>query len=67
MDQELNQRMKQLEEKIDELYVSSKRIQMYFKWTFIVTIVFFVVPFILSLFAIPYFISTYSSMYTGLY
>jgi len=67
MDQELNQRMKQLEEKIDELYVSSKRIQMYFKWTFIVTIVFFVVPLILSLFAIPYFISTYSSMYTGLY
>ena len=62
-----NAPLEQVEEKIDALYASSKRIQMYFKWTFIVTIVFFVVPLILSLFAIPYFISIYSSLYSGLY
>lgn len=67
MDQNLDQRLKVLEEKIDAVHRSSESIRRYFKWTFIVTIVFFVLPLIVSLFAIPYFISTYSSLYSGLY
>lgn len=59
MDQELR-------EKIDKIYISVEKTRKYFQWTLIITVIVFVLPLILMVFAIPAFISTYSGMLGGL-
>jgi hypothetical protein len=52
------QRLKQLEEKIDHIYVSVEKTRKSFRMTIIVSIVLFVVPLIGLVFAIPTFLDT---------
>ena len=63
MDEEILQRIELMEEKIDAIYVSVKKMQLYFKWTFIITIVLFVLPLIALLFIVPAFINNITSSY----
>ena len=58
--------MEASEKKIDAIYESVRKMQLYFKWTLIVTIVLFILPLIVMIFAIPYIIDMYSGLYEGL-
>ncbi len=64
--QRLEARLLESEKKIDVIYESVRKIQQYFKWTFIVTAIFFILPLIAMIFVVPYIINTYSSLYEGL-
>ncbi|MCK5592166.1 MAG: hypothetical protein KAI72_09445 [Candidatus Pacebacteria bacterium] len=66
MDEEILQRIELMEKKIDAIYMSVKKIQLYFKWMLISTVVLFVLPLILMIFAVPYIIDVYSNLYGGL-
>lgn len=64
MNPELQNMQKALEDqqkKIDAIYVSVEKMRSYFKWTLIITIALFVLPLIGLVFAIPSFLSTYST------
>lgn len=61
-DRELARRIDELEKKIDAVYVSAEKTRKYFLTIIIVSVVAFVLPLIGLLFAIPSFLSTYSSM-----
>lgn len=58
----LEQKILDMETKINAIYVSVEKTRKYLWWTMVVTIVLFVLPLIGILFAIPSFISTYSNM-----
>ncbi len=55
-----------MEEKIDAIYISTEKTRKYFLTTMIVTIVAFVLPMIGLVFAIPAFMSTYTSALGGI-
>lgn len=61
-DQEFQRRMDEMEKKLDAVYASSEQMRKFFLWTVIVSIAVFVLPLIGLLFAVPSFISTYSSI-----
>ena len=63
-DAELRGKLAELEKKIDAVYISAEKTRKYFLTTMIVTLVLFVVPLIGLFFAIPSFLSTYTSMLT---
>ena len=65
MDAELLRRFEEMEKKIDKIYESSRKIQAYFKWTFIVTVIFFVLPLIGTVFLLPMLMSQMGSLYGG--
>lgn len=54
------ERLAQLEAKIDAIYVSVEKTRKYLLWTMIVTIAVVVLPVIGLIFAVPSFISTYN-------
>lgn len=60
-EQEFALKIEDLTKKVDAIYVSAEKTRKYFLWTFIVSIVFFVLPLLALLFAIPSFISSYST------
>lgn len=60
------QRLVALEQKIDAIYVSVEKTRKYFQWTMIITIVLFVLPLVGLVFAIPAFISSYTTTLQGL-
>lgn len=64
--QRLEARLLASEEKINAIYESVRKMQQYFKWTLIITIVLFILPLIVMIFAIPYIIDMYSGLYEGL-
>ena len=66
MTPDLTARLDALEKKIDAVYVSAEKTRKYFLAVLIVTVVTFVLPLIGLLFAIPQFISMYSSTLGGL-
>lgn len=53
--------IKALQDKIDNLQKSVERIRKIFFWTFVISIVFFVLPLIGLIFVIPQFLSSYTS------
>lgn len=59
---EIEKRLAMLEGKIDAIYQSTEKTRKYFLWTLIITVALFVLPAIGLVFAIPSFISTYSSL-----
>lgn len=63
-DAELRGKLAELEKKIDAVYISAEKTRKYFLTTMIVTLVLFVLPLIGLFFAIPTFLSTYTSMLT---
>jgi hypothetical protein len=52
-------------ELIEKIYVSVEKTRKYYLWTMWGTIIVFVLPLIAMAFALPYFMSTYSSYLTG--
>lgn len=59
-EQELALKIEDLTKKVDAIYASVEKTRKYFLWTFIVSIVFFVLPLLALLFAVPSFMSSYS-------
>lgn len=53
MEQEILSKLKEQEVKIDSMYKSIEQIRKYFKWTFILSLVFFVLPLVGLLIMIP--------------
>jgi len=69
MDQELEVRLKAQDEKLEQIYVSVEKTRKYFLFTMVSTLVFFLVPVIGLMFAIPALLdslSTTSQMINGL-
>ncbi len=60
MDPIIESRLKELEAKIDAIYISAEKTRKYFLWTAIITVALFVLPLIGLMFAIPSFLSTYT-------
>lgn len=61
MDQDLKNKVFELEKKIDEIYVSVEKTRKYFFWTMIVTLVVLVLPLLGLLFVVPSFLSNYTT------
>lgn len=57
--QKLQATIEEQHKMIAEMYVKVDKLYKYFKWTMIITIVLFVVPLILLVFAIPSFLHNY--------
>lgn len=58
---ELAQKIEALSKKVDAIYISSEKTRKYFLWTMIISVVLFVVPLIGLIFAVPSFLSSYTS------
>lgn len=63
MDQDIQQKFKEQDEKLDRIYVSVEKTRKYFLWTLIATLVAFVLPLIGLVFAIPFFLNSLSTAY----
>ena len=61
-DTELRKRLDGLEQKLGETFIAADKTRKYMLWAGIISIVLFIVPLIGLVFAIPSFISTYSSI-----
>jgi type IV secretory pathway component VirB8 len=66
MQPDTTQQLKQLEEKIDAIYISVEKTRRYFFWTMIITILVFVLPLIALAFVVPSFINTYTDTINSL-
>jgi hypothetical protein len=53
------QRLQQLEDKIDKIYISVEKTRKYFFWTMVITVAAVVLPLIGLAFAIPAFMTNY--------
>ncbi len=58
MEQEILNKIQEQAAKIDSIYKSVEQVRKYFKWTFILSLVFFVLPLIGLIFLIPMYWST---------
>ncbi|MEI8096963.1 MAG: hypothetical protein WCG73_02560 [Candidatus Moraniibacteriota bacterium] len=63
MDQDIQQKFKEQDEKLDRIYASVEKTRKYFLWTMIGTIITFLVPLIGLAFAIPFFLGSLSTAY----
>ena len=61
-EQQILQKLKELEEKVDEVYKSTERTRKYIFAMLVISIVVFVLPLIGLIFIIPQFLSTYSGL-----
>ena len=66
MDQNLENKIAELEKKIDATYESIEKVRKYMMWTAIATVAIIILPLIGLLFVIPSFISNYTEALNGL-
>jgi hypothetical protein len=66
MDNNIEQRLTNQEEKIEAILTSVKKTERYFKITFWVTIIMFVLPLLGLVLIVPMFVSSYLSAFEGL-
>ncbi|MFA6285208.1 MAG: hypothetical protein WC643_01610 [Parcubacteria group bacterium] len=66
MEQDLLEKLDQMEQKIEETRVLAQKTYKLFLWTMIGTVVTFVLPLIALAFVIPYFLRTVTSGLNGL-
>ncbi len=66
MESDIQAKLKELDEKVTQIYVSVEKTRKYFLTIIWISVIAFVLPLVGLLFAIPTFISSYSSMMTGL-
>jgi len=66
MEQEINKKLIELEQKVNKIYDSVEKTRKYFLWTMIITVVIIFVPLIIMTFVLPSFISNYTSNLSGL-
>ena len=59
MELNTDQKLDEINRKIEAVYASVEQTRKYFKWTMIITIALFVLPMIALVFAIPSFMSNY--------
>ncbi len=59
-------KLEALSQKIDAIYVSVEKTRNYLKWTLIGTVVAFVLPLAVALFAVPAFLSQYTTSINSL-
>jgi hypothetical protein len=64
MEPQLEDRLMQLEQKVEKIYISVEKTRKYFLWSAITTVAFFVLPLIGLAFALPSFLSSYTSTLT---
>ena len=62
MEQEILDRLKKNEEKLEQIFISVEKTRKYFFWTMVITVALVVLPIIGLVFAIPQFMSTYSQI-----
>lgn len=62
MEQEILNRIEAQNELLQRIYLSSEKTRKYFMWTLWITLALFVFPLIGLVFAVPAFLSSYSSM-----
>lgn len=60
-EQELSSAIQDLQRKVDAIYTSTEKTRKYFLWTLIISVVVFVLPLLGLLFAVPSFLSSYTS------
>ncbi len=63
MENEVLERLKRSEEKIDAVYKSVEKMRKYFLWTLIISVAVIVLPLIGLLFVLPSFVSTITASY----
>ena len=66
IDPELLAKLNQIEEKAEKAYQASEKVRKYLFWTGVVTVTLIVIPVIGLAFAIPSFISSYTTTLNGL-
>ena len=64
-DQQLSQKLDELEKKIDAVYVSAEKTRKYFLGVIVVSVIAFVLPLVGLLFAVPSFLAQYGDL-TGM-
>jgi hypothetical protein len=62
MENEILEIVKKNEEKLEKIYISTEKTRKYIFWTTMITVIFFVLPLIGLVIAIPSFMKTYSSI-----
>ena len=62
----MEQKLAELEQKIDKIYISVEKTRKYFLWTGIITVAVIILPLIAMMFVLPSFISNYTSNLSGL-
>jgi hypothetical protein len=65
MDQDLSLRLDALTQKVDAVYVSAEKTRKYLLWTLVISVAVFVIPLLALMFAIPSFLSSYTSALGG--
>lgn len=63
MDESVLKKLEEQEKKIDAIYISVEKTRKYFLWTLILSLVFFLLPLVGILFAIPFFLNSLSTAY----
>ena len=63
MDTELSQKLQAQDEKLEQIYQSVEKTRKYFLWTMIATVVTFVLPLIGLMIAVPFLMSSLSTVY----
>lgn len=66
MEQEILDRLKTQEALCTKIYASVEKTRNYLKWTFYLTLVFFVLPLLIFVFVAPILLGSLSSMYAGI-
>ena len=62
----MEEKLLELEKKIDAIYVSVEKTRRYFLWTLVITLVLFFLPLFGLIFAIPAFLNTLNTLPAGL-
>ena len=65
MEPEILNKVKELEAKIEKIYISVEKTRKYFQWAFIATIVFFILPLIVIAVILPSLMDSITSVYGG--
>jgi CHASE3 domain sensor protein len=62
MEQDVLNKLNEQDRKLEQIYVSVEKTRKYFLWAFLLTVVTFVLPLIGLIFAIPFFLSSYTNV-----
>jgi len=66
IDPELLAKLEEIEAKAEKAYEAAEKVRKYLFWTGVITVVLFVLPLIGLMFALPQFISSYTTTLNGL-
>jgi hypothetical protein len=64
MDPQLEQKLAEQDQKLDQIYASIEKMRKYFLWTMIITIATIILPLLALIAVIPWFLSVMSSAYS---